>query len=188
MIMFKPPEYEELTDKEINVLYNKLLKEWDEFLLSENIQMTKNKDYYVHKRNLFEVIRRSDKRRVYMEMFLKLKSPDEYKTVANEVFWINVLKPFMVVKKSSPIYNSPNETFCLYKILATIRGVYEKENKEEEFVYPTAQRIQDIIYDLKYCSFNREAIVAFIETLADNYGVGISYIFEKKEKDKRKKK
>ena len=178
---FHPSPYENLEDEEIKDQFDQIIVEWQAFLLSQNLSIELGKDYFIHKRNLTEVIIRCDKRRVYMEMFHKLEHLSEYKIIAMETFWINTLKPFMVVNDDFPIYNCPNEMFSLYRILATIRGVYEDKNKDKSFIYPTPKRIQDILYDLKYCSFNRESMIAFVETLADKYGVGIDYILSKKE-------
>ncbi|MBD5442632.1 MAG: hypothetical protein K2M50_05160 [Treponemataceae bacterium] len=52
----------------------------------------------------------------------------------------------------------------------------KKKFPNKEFKYPSSERIKDILYDFKYCSLSREAMIAFVETLADTYGVGISYI------------
>lgn len=175
---FKPPKYEELSDEEFQNKYEKICGEWQNFLDVEGIQAELNKDFYIHKRNVFEIIRRCDKRRVYMDMFHDLKEMCEYKSVAIETFWINTLKPFMVVNEKLPIYNCPNETFSLYRILAVIRCAYEARYPDCKFEYPKPERIQDILYDFKYCSMTREAMIAYVETFADTYGVGISRIFE----------
>lgn len=137
-----------------------------------------NKDYFIHKKNLFEIIRRRDKRRVYMTMFHDLPDMCEYKILASEVYWTLTLKPFMVVNENLSIYGCPNEMFSLYRILTVIRAAYKKKYGEKEFEYPSKERIQDILYDFKYCRMNRESLVSFIETFADVYGVGISYIFK----------
>ena len=68
--------------------------------------------------------------------------------------------------------------FSLFLILSAIRGVYNEVFPDEEFRYPSPERIQDILYDFKYCSISREAMISFVETLADTYGVGISYILK----------
>lgn len=87
----------------------------------------------------------------------------------------------MVINENANIYNCANEMFALYLILTVIEGAF-KHNYNEKFKYPSDARIKDIVYDFKYCSFTREAMIAFVETLADTYGVGISYIFDKMEK------
>lgn len=133
-------------------------------------------DYYIHERNLFEIIRRCDKRALYFYIFHNLKEECEYKEIAVLSFWVITLKPFLVVNCKSPIYNCPNEMFALYLILSVICGIYEKKFPNKEFKYPSSECIKDILYDFKYCSLSREAMIAFVETLADTYGVGISYI------------
>lgn len=178
---FHPPRYEELTEEEVVDRFDQIMKEWNNFLRSENLQYLKrDKDYFVHKRNLYEIIRRCDKRRVYMEMFHDLE-PCEYKKLAVECFWINTLKPFMIVNEKCDAYNCPNELFSLYRILSLIESLFKEINPNQQFAYPSPSRIQDIVYDFKYCSLNREAMVAYIETLADTYGIGISYIYKQME-------
>ena len=66
--------------------------------------------------------------------------------------------------------------FSLYLILTTIEAAYKRKNPSQDFKYPSPERIQDILYDFKYCSISREAMISFVETLADTYGVGITYI------------
>lgn len=182
--MFNPPPYEDLSYDERQERYSKLMIEWNTFLKNHNVIAEMDKDYYVHKKNIFEIIRRCDKRRVYMAMFHDLKSICEYKTVAIESFWIITLKPFMVVNENLGIYSCPNEMFSLYRILSVIRSAYEKKYPGKQFSYPSDQRIQDILYDFKYCSISREAMIAFVETFADVYGVGISDIFDNNQSEK----
>lgn len=175
---FNPPKYIELSEFEYQEKYQQILQEWQRFLNFEKVDAELNKDFFIHKRNLLEIIRRCDKRRVYMDMFHNLKDMCEYKKIAIETFWINTLKPFLVVNEKLPLYNCPNEMFSLYRILAIIRKSFEKKYPEREFKYPSPERIQDILYDFKYCSMTREAMISFVETFADVYGVGISNIFE----------
>lgn len=179
--MFNPPVYEDLSHEEVSKRFNELVGEWESFLEYLKISPECDKDYFIHKKNMFEVIRRCDKRRVYMEMFHNLKEICEYKTIALESFWLITLKPFMVVNENLPIYGCPNEMFSLFRIISLIRAAYESKNPGKKFDYPSPARIQDILYDFKYCSISREAMVAFIETFADVYGVGISEIFRRNE-------
>lgn len=172
-------QYTELTNDEVKQRYNEIIEKWEQFLNQNSPSLQLNMDYYVHERNLFEVIRRCDKRVLYFYIFHGLKEECEYKEVAVQCFWINTLKPFMVINEDSSIYNCPNEMFSLFLILSAIRGIYENEYPEAEFNYPSPARIQDILYDFKYCSMSREAMISFVETLADTYGVGISYILKK---------
>ncbi len=173
-------KYTELTDSEVKQRYDDIIEKWEQFLNQNDPSLQLNSDYYVHSRNLFEVIRRCDKRILYFYIFYGLEEECEYKEVAIQCFWINTLKPFMVVNNNSPIYNCPNEMFSLFLILSAIRGIYKNEYEDKEFRYPSPTRIQDILYDFKYCSISREAMISFVETLADTYGVGIEYILKNK--------
>lgn len=163
--------------QEIERRMKKLEEMWCDFLKNEG---ENELEYFVHKKNLFEVIKRQDQRIHYFKIFHGLEYPCEYKYIAVECFWINTLKPFMVVDSKSSIYDAPNEKFSLYLILSALRAVYEIHGKEKRFVYPSKNRIKDILYDFKYCSLSREAMISFVETFADSYGIGISYILDNK--------
>ncbi len=156
--------------------YSALMDFWREFLEINAPDLRLDIDYQIHKKNLFEVIRRCDERYVYYYIFHRLKEINEYKDVALYAFWITTLKPFMVTNEKSYIYNCPNEMFSLFLILGTISEIYEKKFPGEKFQYPSGSRIRDIIYDFKYCSVSRESMTSFVETLADTYGVGIQSI------------
>ena len=150
---------------------------WKEFLSSEGED---NLNYYIHKENMFEVIKRQDQRMLYFKIFHGLDFPCEYKYVAIECFWLNTLKPFIVTNESSGVSTCPNEMFSLYLIISTIRTIFELYKPNEKFVYPSTDRIHDILYDFKYCSMSREALISFVETFADTYGVGIDFIQKNK--------
>lgn len=169
-------KYIDLTDEEVQTRYDEIINRWEAFLDQNDSSLRLDIDYYVHGRNLFEIIRRCDKRVLYFYIFHDLKEECEYKEIAILSFWLITLKPFMVVKEDSPIYNCPNEMFALYLILSVICGAYVRKYPDREFKYPSTARIKDILYDFKYCSLSRESMIAFVETLADTYGVGISYI------------
>lgn len=174
-------KYQELSDSEFIERYNEIINLWQEFLSQNDPTLKIGIDYFVHKKNLFEVIRRCDERNVYYYVFHELEDICEYKDIALYCFWINTLKPFMVINESAKIYNCANEMFSLFLILTVIEGAYKEKFGEQEFIYPSAARIKDIIYDFKYCSISREAMIAFVETLADTYGVGIAYILDNME-------
>ncbi len=169
--------YTPLAPEKFNKRYQSLLELWVEFL---KMNGEENLEYYVHEFNLYEVITRHDKRKHYYKVFHELTEPCEYKYIAIECFWINTLKPFMVVDSNSSIYNCPNEMFSLFLIMATIRGVFENLKPGKNFEYISDERMRDILYDFKYCNLNREAMISFVETLADNYGVGIEYVLNNK--------
>lgn len=162
---------------ELNRRFEVIEELWKEFLSSEGED---NVTYHIHKENLFEVIKRQDQRMHYFKIFHSLDFPCEYKYVAIECFWINTLKPFVVTDENSGVYTCPNEMFSLYLILSTIRTVFELYKPQKPFIYPSNERIHDILYDFKYCSLSREAMISFVETFADTYGVGIEFIMKNK--------
>lgn len=168
--------YKELEYEEISVECDNLIKQWHNFINENCPNMIENRDYFIHKKNLYEIIRRVDKRRVYYKVFHNLTKINEFKLIALQCYWINTLKPFMVVNEDSKIYNSPNELFSVFLIISTIRVVFEEIYPNEKFVYPSKKRIADMVYNFKFCDLSREGTIAFVETLADNYKVGIEYI------------
>lgn len=170
-------KYLELSDEEFAERYDEIISRWQGFLAQNDPTLKLNVDYFVHKKSLFEIIRRCDKRNVYYYVFHDLEDICEYKDIALYCFWINTLKPFMVINEKANIYNCANEMFSLYLILTVIEGAYKEKFPDKEFQYPSDARIKDIVYDFRYCSISRESMIAFVETLADNYGVGIEYIF-----------
>lgn len=170
--------YPSLTNDELNIRYKTLLKLWNLFL---NTVGEPKLTYHINKQNLYEVIKRQDKRMYYYRVFHDLKYPCEYKFMAIECFWINTLKPFIVVDDESVIYSCANEQFSLFLILSLIRAVMEIHKPDSKFLPPTPERMKEIIYDFKYCSLSREAMISFVETFADNYNVGIDYIQKNKD-------
>ena len=175
--------YKELPPDELNRLINKLLSNWKSFLKENAPNLVEGKDYFIHKRNLVEVLRRVDKRKAYYEFFHKTNKICEHKEVAITAFWIITLKPFLVVNDKSTIYNSPNELFAYYLIISLIRGLHMKYYPDQDFKEPSDERVIDILYDLKYGGLSRESMIAFVETFADIYGVGIEKIIEKKKQN-----
>ena len=169
--------YSILPKEEIERRFKVMEDLWKEFLASEG---EAHLNYYIHKENMFEVINRQDQRMHYFRIFHELEYPCEYKYIAIECFWLNTLKPFIVINEKSKIYTCPNEMFSLYLIISTIRVVFELYKKGKKFNYPSTERIRDILYDFKYCSLSREALIAFVETFADTYGVGIDFILKNK--------
>lgn len=164
--------------EEMNRRFEAIENMWQSFLASEG---ERNLKYYIHKPNLFEVIRRQDQRMYYFKIFHGLEYPCEYKYVAVECFWLNTLKPFVVIDENSKVYDCPNEMFSLYLIISTIRTIFEIYKKGEKFTFPTTERMREILYDFKYCSISRESMIAYIETFADTYGLGIDFILNNKD-------
>ncbi len=171
--------YEVPSLEEINRRADALEQLWKDFLETEG---EKDLKYYIHKQNLFEVIKRQDQRMHYLKIFHGLDYPCEYKYIAIECFWINTLKPFMIIDEHSKLYDCPNEKFSLFLILSTISAIYSLYKKESKFKFPSRERIRDILYDFKYCSLSREAMISFVETFADTYGIGIEFILTEKNK------
>lgn len=169
--------YPPLSIDEINTRFGAMMSLWKDFLENEEEAGLK---YYVHRQNIFEVIKRQDQRMFYWKIFHGLDLPCEYKFIAIECFWINTLKPFIIIDESSKLYDCPNEKFALHLIIATIRAVFKMYKPNEEFVYPSKERLRDILYDFKYCSISREGMISFVETFADTYGVGIEFILSNK--------
>lgn len=59
----KSGNYNELTDKQLEIRINDLLEIWNDFLIDQEENLKQNVDYFIHKRNLYEVIKRLDKRK-----------------------------------------------------------------------------------------------------------------------------
>ena len=175
-------KYQELEDQELQARYDEIIALWRSFISQNDPALKLNVDYFIHKKNLFEIIRRCDERNVYYYVFHELEDICEYKDIALYCFWINTLKPFMIINEKAKIYNCANEMFSLFLILSVIEGAWkEKYGEDSKFRYPSDARIKDIVYDFKYCSISREAMIAFVETLADTYKVGIEYILSNAE-------
>lgn len=174
--------YKDLTSDEIEEKVNRLLEYWNDFLVSQNEAIENGKGYYIHTRNLYEVVKRLDKRKTYYYVFHGIKQICEYKEIAITCYWINTLKPFMVIDESSKIYSCPNEMFSLFIILATLANIYSEKYPEKEFVLPDDKTIQDYVYNFKYCDLSREATIFFVETLAKSYNIGMETNIRKDEK------
>ena len=171
--------YQDMEFEDYNKEYNRVIRDWESFINKNSPGLVLNKDYFVHQKNLYEVIRRVDKRSVYYKVFHELEKINELKRTAIFCYWVNTLKPFLVVKEDCPIYNSPNELFVVYLIISAVRSAYDEVYPNQEFNYPDDERISDIVYNIKFCDFSRESMINFVETFADNYGVGIQYILRK---------
>lgn len=165
--------YKDKSKEELEEIFNYILNLWDNFLESQQENLTLGQDYFIHKRNLYEIIKRLDKRKTYYYVFHKITKICEYKSVAIICYWINTLKPFMVVKESSNIYNCPNEMFSLYIIMSTLATIYKSRFPNEVFKFIDAKTVQDYVYNFKYCDLSREATIFFVETLAKSYGIGM---------------
>lgn len=166
--------YEQQSQEQVSDEVDKLITSWYQFLKAQNCDhLIQDKDFFIHKRNLYEVIRRLDKRRTYYYVFHQITDICEYKEIGILAYWINTLKPFMVVNPSCSIYNAPNEMFSLFLILCVLVEIYKKAYPNETFKMLDSNTIQDYVYNFKYCDLNREAMIFFVETLAKSYGIGM---------------
>ena len=165
--------YKELQTNDIKEKVNSILDYWNQFLVSQNEAIEYGKDYYIHTRNLYEVVKRLNKRKTYYYVFHGIKQICEYKEIAIMCYWINTLKPFMVVDEYSSVYSCPNEMFSLSIILATLASIFAEKYPVRDFILPDDKTIQDYVYNFKYCDLSREATIFFVETLARSYGIGM---------------
>lgn len=172
--------YRDRTEDEFEIQLNDFFDLWSRFLKSQNEEsLLYGRDYFIHKRNLYEVLKRLDKRKAYYYVFHKIDKICEYKEIAILCYWINTLKPFMVVKENSKIYSCPNEMLSLYIIISTIARIFREYYPERTFEMLDDKTIQDYVYNFKYCDLSRESTIFFVETLAKSYGVGMEVISKK---------
>lgn len=179
MILTKDERYKDLSDKEVRERVDSIIESWKEFLAINGVKdLIYEKDYFIHERNLYEVVKRVDKREVYYHIFHHIDKGSicEYKKVGLLAYWINTLKPFMVVKKDTEIYNCPNELFSLFLILKVLSKIYEKRYNEP-MPKLSDNTIKDYIYNFKYCDLSREATILFVEMLASVYDIGMDYVW-----------
>jgi len=162
---------------------DKLQKYWKAFLDMHDPSLVEGTDYFVNRRNLCEVVQRVDKRAAYYYVFHKNIEICEYKWVGLCAYWVNTLKPFMVVKEDSVLYSCPNEMFSLFLIISVVRRIFEKlkEKSPEKFEgkvfsYLSGAEIKDTIYSFKYCDLSRESMLLFVEMFARSCGVGMDML------------
>jgi len=173
-VRYQPPskgEYEQEVKK--------IRDYWDGFVKRHiSGSFVQDKDYFVHERNLFEVITRKNKKVDYYRYYHNIPNSSEYRQVGILCYWLIKLKPFFVANKALPIYNAPNERFALYIIICTINGIFTLKKKGEEFEYPTKEFEKNAIYDFKYCMWDEESMIRYVELLAQSYGIGPEIAFE----------
>lgn len=169
-----PPKYqpyEELSQSEYERLEKALIRHWSSFV-DENDSSLKDDQIHIHQKNLYEVIRRVERRVAYYEIFHELHKICEYKRTGITCYWLIKLKPFIVIDPDSCLYNSPNELFAFYYIMADFRSAFnELYGDNISFEYPSKDRVKEILYNFKYCNFSCEAIINFVETLAFEFRV-----------------
>ncbi len=181
-ILGKDERYVDLTVDELRAEFDDVLGLWKDFVLKNDPSLKFETDYFIQERSLFEIIKRTDKRKVYYHVFHKIQYPEinEIKEVGIIAYWINTLKPFSVVNKNSPIYNSPNERLALTLILGTISSLYKKKyGTDKNMPNLTEDAEINYIYYFKYCDVSRESMIQFVEMLASIYNVGMEVINKK---------
>lgn len=164
-------DYKKLTSEERQFQIDKILEVWNDFLAINDPDL-KESDVFINKRSLAEAVERVSKRKYYYEVFHQLYHISEYKEVALYVFWITKLKPFTIVKETSPLCASVNELFAVHMILSIFEKV-RKAAKSCNFTYPSQAMISDFIYGLKYQDFTKEAMIVYVEALASACGLPV---------------
>lgn len=167
-----------ISEETLNKEKCELMIQWNAFVDEHSPDTIFGRDYFIHNRNLYEAFNRREKRRQWFKKYHRIDDVCEYRNVALLCYWLNRLKPFMVINEQSKIYNAPNERFSLYLMLLSVRGLFEEKNPGKRFEYPKSSFIKTVVYDMKYCDLGDEALVLFLETLARSYGVGMES-FEK---------
>ena len=178
MILSREERYVDLDNNEIREKIDSIFDRWKDFLdTNSTLILEINKDYFVNERNLFEIIKRTDKRKVYYHVFHKMNydSVCEYKEIAILAYWINTLKPFMIVNPKSNLYTCANEMFSFFLILSVLEKVYQDQYNRSLPKLNDA-KIADYIYNFKYCDFSREAMIQFVDMLASYYKIGTDIV------------
>lgn len=144
-----------------------------EFVKIEDVPLYDNKDtkVYVNFRNLAEIVNRVYKRKEYYRYFHNIDHVSELKETALNCFWIIKLKPFTVLVDDSPLKLSVNEKFALNLILSQIQ--YLLNEKGRNFHMPDKCFIQDTLYAFKYRDLSKEAMILFVDSIANAYGLTI---------------
>lgn len=133
--------------------------------------LTSTSDVNINLRNLAEVISRTYKRKEYYRYFHNIDKVSELKETALNSFWIIKLKPFTVLSDTSPLRPSVNEKFALNLILSQIQ--YLLNSKGKDFHMPDKCFIQDTLYSFKYRDLSKEAMMLFVDSVANTYGITI---------------
>ena len=134
-------------------------------------QLEGSKEVDINLRNLSEVVSRTYKRKEYYRYFHNISKVSELKETALTCFWLIKLKPFTVLNNDSPLRLSANEKFSLNLILSQIK--YFLDLKGKEFKMPDKSFIQDALYSFKYRDLSKEAMILFVDSLANAYGITI---------------
>lgn len=164
------PQYKCLPIEELKNQINRIENLWVSFIKSNDPDLALE-DVDINEDNLYEVIERVNKRKHHYRIFHNIEELSEIRETALLCFWILKLKPFTVLKKDSPIRNSENEYFSMYLILAILQYLTKKLGKE--FEKPSDSFIKDAIYIFKYRELSKEAMILFVSSIAQDYGITI---------------
>lgn len=164
------PKYEDLSIEETKKNLDRIINLWNAFVNSNDGNLDES-NIDINERNLSEVIERVNKRRYHYDIYHNMSELSEIREIALLCYWIVKLKPFTVLDNQSPLRNSANEFFCVYLIMAIIE--YLTEKAEKPFEMPSNSLIKDTVYILKYRDLSKEAIILFVSTIAQNYGIDI---------------
>lgn len=161
--------YTELTSDERNTQMKLLLKVWDNFL-QKNDPTLLPENIFINEYNLIECVERVSKRKFYFKVFHGVEHLAEFKEVALLCFWLCKLKPFVVTKPESPLCASTNELFCIHLIYSMLDAC---KKHSDNFHYPDSITIKNLIYALKYQDLSKEALIQYMECLAQSCGIKI---------------
>lgn len=161
--------YKELNPEERRTQMELLLKVWDDFL-QKNDSSLKKADIFINEYNLIECVERVSKRKFYFKVFHGIEHLAEFKEVALLCFWICKLKPFVVTKAESPLCASTNELFSIHLIYCMLEACKEHA---DNFHYPDNITVKNLIYALKYQDLSKEALIQYMECLAESCGIKI---------------
>ena len=161
--------YKELTPEERSIQMELLLHVWNNFL-QVNDPTLQEKYIFINEYNLIECIERVSKRKFYYKVFHGIEHLAEFKEVALLCFWICKLKPFVVTNPDSPLCASVNELFCVHIIYCMLEAC---KQHAANFQYPDKVTIKNLIYSLKYQDLSKEALIQYMECLAESCGINI---------------
>lgn len=161
--------YKELEPDERNEQIELLFRAWDDFL-KKNDPTLSQENIFINEYNVIECVERVSKRKFYFKVFHGVEHLAEFKEVALLCFWICKLKPFVVTKVESPLCASTNELFCVHLVYCMLDACREHA---ENFHYPDNITVKNLVYALKYQDLSKEALIQYMETLAQSCGVKI---------------
>lgn len=164
------PRYTDLSVEDAKSQVNKLIRLWNTFV-QKNDENLDDCQVDVNKRNLFEIVERVNKRKYHYYIYHNMSELSEIRETALLCFWIIKLKPFTVLNEESKLRDSANEYFSVYLILSILQ--YLTLSLGKEFEKPSDSFIKDTVYILKYREMSKEAMILFVSSIAQNYGISI---------------